>query len=643
MLKSLLPLLILITGAFSSLSAGNDVLFTIDDTKVYTSEFEYIYQKNNFNNKADYSRKSLEDYLNLYVNFRLKVKQALEEGLDKNERFVDELSAYEKQLLDSYADKSMLEKLVRQEYDRSQNDVLISHIFIQTADNNWEKALADANSVYKKLKDGLSFEDAARQFSNDKQTAEKGGRIGWLNSYQMTFPEIEEVAYAMKAGEYAAPVKTRLGYHIIKLNETRPARPKIKVAIIKRYLPLKEAPDSIFKSVEDTIRLVYAKLKSNEPFDKLVQRYSQDELSKSGGGQMEWFGINTFAKVFEDAAYALKDGEFSAPVKTSTAWYIIKRMETAKPLSYEASVPLLKSKLQNSAQYQYELDKFVAQLKQKYAVKEWNTTYPDFKQRLSGFSTVSPYAYRDTASPAVLLQIGEKTYNENDFGKKIQSLYYSITPKQGTDRFEALIEKAAQAFILDYYREDIKANNQEYKMLMDEYKNGIMIFALSEKNIWNKATEDSAGLLKYYNEHKTDFNLKKRATVRTVYAQTSKQANALYKMIAADKGITDEMILEKMKSLGISEPKLTSDVTEAAKSTLDLSKEYVLKPQASAGQYRIVQVSNVLPERSRTFDECRGYVVAAYQEFLEKQWVSALKEKYNVVINTPVLEAMVRK
>lgn len=643
MQRILLLFIILITLSHSNVNASDDVLFTIDDTKVYSSEFKYIYQKNNFNNKADYSKKSLDDYLALYINFRLKVKQALDEGLDKNERFLDELSAYEKQLLDSYVEKNILEKLVKQEYDRSQTDVFISHIFIQVADNDWDKALVRADDVYKKIKGGLSFEDAAKQFSDDKQTQEKGGKIGWLNSFQMTFPEIEEVSYTMKPGDVSAPVKTRLGYHLIKLNETRPARPKIKVAIIKRYLPVKEATDSAFKAVEDTMKLVYSKLKKNESFESLVQQYSQDEMTKSSGGQMDWFGINTYAKVFEDAAYALKDGEYSAPVKTSTAWYIIKRLETAKPLNFESSIPLLRTKLQNSALFQYELDKFTAQLKKKYSVKEWTSTYPEFKQRLSSFSAISPYVYKDTSAPAKLLQIEDKTYNENDFGKKIQGMYYTITPKQGMDRFEVLIEKAAQSFLLEFYKEDIKANNQEYKLLMDEYKNGIMIFALSEKNIWNKASEDTVGLLQYYNDHKTDFNLKKRATVRTITVSNSKQANALYKMIASNRGVSDEMLIEKMKSMGIEQPNINTEVKEAAKTTLDLSKEYVAKPQFSDNTYKIIQVSNVLPERSRSFDECRGYVVAAYQEFLEKQWVKSLKDKYKVVINTPVLESLVKK
>jgi peptidyl-prolyl cis-trans isomerase SurA len=245
--------------------AEDNILFSVGDTKVKTSEFEYIYKKNNFTNKADYSRKSLEDYLNLYVNFRLKVKEAISQGLDTNDRFKEELAMYEKQLLDSYVDKDILEKLVKQEFERSKTDVNISHIFFPSSGKESEAdALAKAMETSVKLKSGTSFEEAAK-ISGDKQSADKGGNVGWFNSYQMTFPEMEAAVYSMKVGEVSAPVKTRAGFHILKLNATRPARPRIKAAIIKRFFPLADTSESAKKITEDSIRTAYAQLKSNMP------------------------------------------------------------------------------------------------------------------------------------------------------------------------------------------------------------------------------------------------------------------------------------------------------------------------------------------------------------------------------------------
>jgi peptidyl-prolyl cis-trans isomerase SurA len=626
----------------SVIHAEDKVLFTVADTKVNTSEFEYIYQKNNFNNKADYSRKSLEDYLNLYVNFRLKVKEAVAEGLDTNERFKEELSTYEKQLVESYVEKDMMDKLIRQEYERSKTDVNISHIFIQPVENNWDAAYEKVLDIYNQIKKGLSFDEAVK-FSQDKQSAEKGGKIGWFNSYQISLPEVEEAVYGMKVGEVSTPVKTRVGYHILKLNVTRPARPRLKVAIIKRFFPIQDTSVLEKKAQEDTIRYIYSKLKNGESFEKMVAQYTEDESTKYTNGALDWFGINVYAKVFEETAYALKDGEIAAPFKTGTAWYIIKRLETAKPQTLEASAPIIKSKLLTLPQYQYEMEKFVGKLREKYNVREFGESYPGFKTRLSRFAQVSPFAYIDTLNPGILMKIGDRTYTENDFGKKIQEIYYMVIPKQGMDKNDALIHKTVQTLILDYYKNDIKENNKEYKALMEEYKNGIMIFSLSEKNVWNKASEDSLGLITYFKEHKSDFTLRKRATVRTVTIDNAQQAKSVSKILQSDRGLTDDMLATKMKALGIENPKINSEVAESGKSIINISTESLSKPLQKGNEFVITHVYNLQPEKPRTFEECRGYVVAAYQEYLEKKWLENLRKKYPVLINKEVFESLIRK
>lgn len=642
MKKALLFSIISLFSFINQLQAQDEILFSVGDTKVKKSEFEYIYKKNNFSNKADYSRKSLEDYLNLYINFRLKVKEAIKQGLDTNDRFKDELEVYEKQLLDSYVDKDILEKLVKQEYERSKTDVNISHIFFPITNGNDKDALAKVSEASKKIKSGSSFEEAAKS-SVDKQSAGNGGKVGWFNSYQMAFPELEEAAYKMKVGEISEPVKTRLGYHLIKLNEIRAARPKLKVAIIKRFFSITDTTANGKKIAEDTIRLAYSKMKSNASFEDVVQKYSEDDFSKGNKGQLDWFGINTYARAFEETAYALKDGEYSAPFKTNTAWYIVKRLETAKPLSYEESVPLLKTKLPSLPQYQYEMDKFVQKLSDKYGVKQFTDNYPVLKQRLMVYAQNAPFSYKDTTKARVMLQIGKKSFDENDYGKIIQETFYNVYPKAGADKYDALIKNTVQTIITNYYKNDIKENNVEYKALMDEYRNGIMIFSLSENNIWNKASEDSVGLMAYYNEHKPDFNLKKRATVRVISTDNQKQSMSAYKILQTNKTISDEMLTEKLKASGITTQKINAQVLDQTKTKLNILTESLSMPKLIGSKYQITQVYNPLPEKKRIFEECRGYVVAAYQEYLEKKWLEALKLKYPVYTNKDVFESMVKK
>lgn len=642
MQKNLLTLFVLFLSITFNIVAQDSILFSVGDTKVKKSEFEYIYQKNNFNNKADYSKKSLDDYLNLYVNFRLKVKEALAQGLNKTDRFKEELNAYEKQLIDSYVDKEIIEKLVKEEYERSKTDVNVSHIFVSANNNNEKEALEKAKELVAQLKSGKSFSEVAKS-SDDKQTASKSGNLGWFNSYQMSLPEIEEAIYNLKVGEVSSIVKTRLGFHILKLNETRPARPRIKVAIIKKYFPIADTSAKRKKLVEDTMQIAYAKLKSNVPFENVVKEFSEDELTKNNKGELDWFGINRYAKVFEETAYSLKDGGYSAPFKTATAWFIVKRLETETPLKYDDAASMLKVKLKNLPQFQYQMNKYLDMLNEKLNVNTNNENIALFKQRITALAQTNPFTYTDTITPKVLMKIGKKSYNENDFGKIIQSSFYTLYVRNGLDKFDELIKKAKQDIVLDYYKNDIRENNTEYKSLMDEYQNGIMIFSLSEKNIWNKASEDSVGLMAFYNKNKSDFDLKKRATVRTIFVENQKQAKDILKILEGNKEISDEILTDKMKSLGIVKPMINSQIQSAGKTNLNINSESISKPISSNNKIEITQVYNLQPPKTREFNECRGYVVAAYQEYLEKNWIAELKQKFPVSINTSIFNAMIKQ
>jgi len=639
LLGSFLFLLLYLTA-----TATDDVLFTVGDTPVKKSEFEYIYKKNNFNNKADYSRKSLQDYLNLYVNFRLKVKEALSQKLDKTDRFKEELSGYEQQLLNSYVDKEVIDKLIKQEFERSKTDVAISHIFIPKNEMTESEAIAKLNTYLNRINSGENFEDIAKTSSKDLKSAPDGGYLGWFNSYQINLPEIEEAVYSMQDDEIAKPIKTDIGYHLIKRVDSRPALPKIRVAMIKKFFPVTDTSAFAKMRTLDSMQLVYSQLVSGKSFDNMVEKYSEDELTKGNNGILDWFGINTYNKTFEQTAYALKDGEFSKPFQTKTAVYIIKRLETAKTQTYDEAVLILKTKLPNTAQFQYALDNFISKQEQLMNATEYTANFPAFKQRIIQLSSVLPFIYRDTIPVNPMLKMGTKTYTESDYGKRIQDNFYTVTTKPGADRFDALLKNTTQGIVLDSFKNNIKINNNDYKMLMDEYKNGIMIFALSEKNIWNKASEDSAGLLNYYTTHQQEFKSRKKANIRTITLNTSKQAKSIYKAIRKDRGISNDMLEAKLKQMGLDKNAIKNTTEEAGKSKYDLVATTLNKPaKQTDGKYIITQIGDIQPEKQLAFDECRGYVVAAYQEQLEKDWVAQLRAKYPVQIDQTIFDGMVKK
>jgi peptidyl-prolyl cis-trans isomerase SurA len=623
--------------------AQDETLFTVGDTKVKKSEFEYIYKKNNFNNKADFSKKSLEDYLNLYINFRLKVKEAIAQGLDTTPIFKAELDKYQQQLLDSYLDKEVLQKLIKQEYERSQKDVNISHVFFKSNnENDIATAKLKCEAAAKKINEGIPFSELVSS-SEDNKSKNHNGNLGWFNSYQIALPEIEEAVYALQTGQISAPVKTKLGYHIIRLNETRPARQMIKVAIIKQYFPLNDTSAITMKIVEDSMQAAYKKLMAKTPFENVVEQYSQDDESAANKGVLGWFGINKYASVFEDAAYALKDGEFSKPFRTASAWYIVKRMETAKPTTYETSIATLKTKLVSLPIYQYELDKFLDKLKLKYAIQLNEEAMQSFKFRLDELSKNMPFTYRDTMTPKTILKIGKRDFTENDFGKNIQTKYYAVFSKSGDDKSTFLIKNTVQQFILDYYKNEIRATNEEYNALMNEYRNGIMIFTLSENNIWNKASEDTTGLRSFYNENTSNFDLKNRAKVRIFSVDNPFSAKKIIQILKKQSSNTDDSISTMIKNVGVKDFTLNSSVLDETKTNLNISQSSISEPVLQNNKYVITQVLQPQQARKTTFAESKGYVVAAYQEYLENKWLEVLKLKYPIKLNNSVFDSLVKK
>ena len=329
MMKQLMLLCSLLIG-FSVLSLAQDtdpVLFTVDGLPVHVSEFKYIYSKTN-GDKADFSKKSLEEYLDLYVRFKMKVKKARDMKLDTIPSLQQELAGYRRQLANSYlVDKEVTEKLVREAYARSKKDIDISHIlFLIKPDAPAADTLAmyqKAMAAKKRLDAGESFSKVAREVSQDKTAKTNGGRIGFLTALLPSgFYQMENAMYNTPTGKVSLPVRTPVGYHLIKKEGERPARGEIEVAHI--LIRNDKHPNNGAKAIIDSL---YQELQNNGDFTDLAKRHSEDGRTAKRGGYLGIFGINKYERKFEDAAFALsKDNEISKPFASSIGWHIIKWM-----------------------------------------------------------------------------------------------------------------------------------------------------------------------------------------------------------------------------------------------------------------------------------------------------------------------------
>jgi len=624
---------------FSSAHAS-ETLFTISGKPVAVEEFEYIYKKNNINNNADFSRKSLEDYLNLFINYKLKVQQAEDLGLDTIPDLLNEYKGYEQQLFDAYIQRKVIEPLIRQEYERSLSDMGVSHIFIG---KNSPKAKEQITEAFKKLKAGEKFEDIAAQYSEDKNSSPNGGRLGYFTAMQIGYPQIEDAVYNTAVGQYSDIIETDLGYHLIKVWDKRNARGRIKVSMIKKNIP--ESPDGAARA-KAAIDSIYKEVLEGGNFGDLAVKYSDDPQSSMKAGELDWFGINTYIPAFEDAAFALKkDGEVSQPVQTPTAWYLIKRQMATSVQPFEEAEPVIRTRLMRTRMYNEKIKDFNDELKAATGFTENAKNVEGFKTKVAQYVDKYPFVFQKVASPQPLLTISSLTYNENQVGTVLEKIYNKVTGKLGLERAGALYDEAVQTLLMDAYKASLVDSVFEFSSLLEEYKNGVLIFELTRNKIWNKATTDSTGLEQYFKAHRDQYTWNRRAEGVKLLIKDPAFAEQVAKLAKKNKLNTVEdwqKYLEENQIQDVKVEKLLVEDKVSPEAAAISWNTGVSRPEKTNEQYVIYQVTKVTPPAKKELSECRGFVVAAYQEYLDKQWIAELRKNYSVSVNNEVLQKLVK-
>ncbi|MFM7016884.1 MAG: peptidylprolyl isomerase, partial [Bacteroidota bacterium] len=348
------------------------ILLSVGDEQIPRSEFERVFKKNN--KDTVYSEKSVRDYLDLYINYKLKVKEAETLQMDTSETFKTELAGYRKQLAQPYlTDKNVSEQLVKEAYDRLKYDVRASHILIKC---NYEALPKDTVAAYNRalkireqILKGADFAKVARDSSEDPSAKENGGDLGYFTGMQMVYP-FETAAYNNKIGQVTMPIRTRFGYHIIKTVDMRPAQGEIHVAHLMVRMP-KDANDSIIKAAEGKIKEALTQLNNGVVWDTVVTKFSEDKASAKKGGDLPWFGTGRMVPEFEKAAFALqKDGDISGIVKTSYGWHIIKRLEKRGMPSFEEKKGELRQMIMRDSRNETSRLSMVNKIKSEYHFKE---------------------------------------------------------------------------------------------------------------------------------------------------------------------------------------------------------------------------------------------------------------------------------
>jgi len=503
------------------------ILATIGNQPVYTSEFKYVYNKNNSNAPDAYSSASVRDYLRLYVNFRLKVREAEELGLDTAKSFKKELEGYKKQLSQPYfTEKSVTERLTKEAYDRMKEEINASHILIRVSlDADPKDTLVAYNKIMdirSKLMKGEDFGTLAQQFSEDPSAKTNKGNLGYFTAFGTIYP-FETAAYNTPVGSISSPVRTQFGYHLIKVNDRRKSQGQVKVAhIMIRASEGIPSSDSI--AAKEKIDEIYKKLQAGEDWNKLVNQFSEDGNSKNKNGELMPFTAGKMIPSFEDAAFALQNpGDISKPVQTPYGWHIIKLLER-KPLeSFETLEPTIKQKV---AKDRGEVNRkaLIDRLKKENNFVENQKNIDGAISKADSSLLKGSWSYKgDDKNNPVLFTIGSNTYTQADF-------FGFVSQKQRTKKnlspahyMRNLYKDFTEESLLSNEEANLENKYPDYKLLVKEYRDGILLFQMMDDKVWSKAIEDTAGLKKFFNSNREKYKWDYRAHTK-IFSLSNKEA-----------------------------------------------------------------------------------------------------------------------
>ncbi len=641
--------------SFSQENKKDPVLITIGPEKITKSEFLNVYKKNNINEVMD--KKSIDEYLSLYTKFKLKVLEAKQLGMDTTSTFITELAGYRKQLAKPYlSDKNIDENLINEAYERMKYDIRASHILVKVdQDASPQDTLAAYNKIMdarKRILKGESFENVAVEFSDDPSAkdrpatggnpAMKGnkGDLGYFTAFDMIYP-FETGAYNTKVGEVSMPVRTSYGYHLIKVYDKKPAMGKVQVAHIFIKVPKSDTVKDV-QQFKNKIDEIYKKLKEGASYEQLAEQYSDDKGSAKKGGVLPPFGVNRMVPEFIETIAKLKNvGDYSEPVQTPYGWHIIKLIDRKGIGNLDDIKQEIKTKIEKDSRALKSRDAIIKKIKNEYKFKE-NTAAKDKFYNVVNDSIFKARWKADMAAGLNknIFTIGDKTYTQKDFASYIEK-HQNLKIKNIKTYVNTLYDGFVKDACLQYEDSHLELKYPEFKSLMQEYSDGILLFELMDKKVWTKAVQDSVGLQEFYEKNKDKYVWGERLDA-TIYTCASKE-------------IADKTRL--LVKTNVSDDDIKKEINKDSELNLKIEKGTFSK-----GDNKIIDgikweegtTDNIIAENMtvfavvhkksapgpKTLEDARGLVTADYQNYLEDEWLKELRVKYPVVIDQKVLETI---
>lgn len=686
-------------GAFVNQSnAQEPVVMTINDKSISKSEFEAVYRKNN-GKEVNNTTKSVNEYVDLFSLFKSKVFEAESMGLDTLTSFRNELGGYRRQLAAPYlTDKNTNENMLTEAYERLKTEVRASHILVRIDETalpkdtlegwtrihiirnavlgklptaaeitNYEKLLKNQSEVAKGLKGKDStiykaklnsvkkladyyknaadkFMDIAPKTSDDPSVVDNRGDLNYFSSLDMVYP-FETAAYNTKVGDISPVVRTRFGYHILKIYDKRESRGEIFVSHIMAKFG-KDATEQDKANAKTKIDELYGKLKAGQVFEDLARQFSDDKQTGDRGGQLQPFKSGKLPKTFEDAAFALKaNGDYSNPVLTQYGWHIIKRNDLKGVPPFNEIKNELKTRVTRDGRSQMGRVALMERVKKENNFKE------NLKNRDELGNVLDTTYLKATWSASranklgnkEIFNLGGKSYTQNDFAKFLETQMTFRSPTDEKEIMKGIYKTWVEESIVNFEDAQLEKKYVDFRNLLREYRDGILLFDLTDQKVWSKAVKDTSGLKDFYEKNKNNYLWAERAEVSTFKCLNEKVAKDVRKQIKdgkTQKEITESV--NKLSQLNLSVENVTYLKGENANVDNNWKAGVVANNINDDKEKKIfvIVVDKILPKSPKSLAECRGLVTADYQNYLEKEWLDYLKKKYVVKVNNDVISTI---
>ncbi|MEY2799057.1 MAG: hypothetical protein RI934_45 [Bacteroidota bacterium] len=635
----------------SAFAQNANTLMTVGGDKVTKQEFENVFKKNNAKLAANPDEKTLREYLDLYINFKLKVLEAKSYGMDTAASFRKELAGYRKQLAAPYlTDKEVTEQLIMEAYERSKKEIRASHILVTCKEDAspkdtlaaFNKIMAIRKRILEKKED---FGKAAMESSEDPSAKTNKGDLGFFSVFAMVY-SFENACYKAKQGVVTMPFRTKYGYHIVKVIDTRPAQGEVKVAHIMLRATAKLTKEDSVRN-QNKINEVYKMLTAGQKFEDLAKQYSEDKGSSKYGGVLPVFGTGKMVPEFESEAFALKNvNDYSKPFTTSYGWHIVKLLERKALPSFEAAKADIKAKISRDSRADVNKKSFIVKLKNEYKFTETTASLKKFYAKADSSLAVTAFKKQETANPKdPIFTIGTTVYTVADYADFLSQYQFNMfkdnMPKSKKEAYDNFVNKT----LLDYEENRLDQKYPEFKILMEEYRDGILLFELTDQKVWSAAVKDTVGLERFFEQSKANYQWGDRLDASIYTCANESIANEVRKLIK-NKKITEDSLLRRINKSNPLNLSIKSDKFEKGENAIvdGLAwKKGVSDNIATNNTVVFVKIKSKINAQTKALNEVRGTVTADYQNKLEKEWIAVLKQKYPVQVDDAVFRTLFAK